>query len=70
MTPIILPAKAAAQLLALAQARNEAQMRLDDASSMARAMAEAPPDWELRAEDGLVVFAPPATQVDPDGAHQ
>ena len=58
-TRIDIPAKAAAQLLALAQARDVAQMRLEDAGNMARMMANAPEGWELRAENGQVFFAPP-----------
>ena len=49
MTPVIngettridVPAKAAAMIFALAQARDVAQMRLDDAGNLARAMCGA-----------------------------
>lgn len=61
-TRIDVPAKAAAVILALAQQRDIAQMRLDDAGNMARAMADAPAEWELKAENGQVFFAPPAVQ--------
>lgn len=59
---IIIPAKAAAMLVALAQQRDIAQMRLDDAGNMARAMCDAPDGWELRAENGQVFFAPPKAE--------
>lgn len=56
---IIVPAKAAAIIIALAQQRDVAQMRLDDAGNLARAMCDAPVAWELRAENGSVFFAAP-----------
>lgn len=59
-TRIDVPAKAATVILALAQQRDIAQMRLDDAGNMARAMCNAPDGWELRAENGQVYFAAPA----------
>lgn len=59
-TRIDVPAKTATVILALAQQRDIAQLRLDDAGNMARAMADAPTEWELKAENGQVYFAPPA----------
>lgn len=56
------PTKAASIILALAQQRDLAQMRLDIAGNMARAMCDAPDDWELKAENGNVFFAPPTAQ--------
>lgn len=57
-TTIAVPAKAASMIFDLAKQRDLAQMRLDDVCNMARAMADAPDDWELRAENGAVFFAP------------
>ena len=61
-TTIAVPAKAAKILLELSIERTQAQLRLDIAGNMARAMCGAPDDWELRAESGQVFFAPAAAQ--------
>lgn len=58
-TRIDVPAKAGIMLLELSAARQQAELNLNLASGMARLMAGAPDDWELRAENGSVYFAPP-----------
>lgn len=54
-----IPAEAAAILLELAAAKQQAELNLAIAGNMARAMCGAPADWELRAEGSSVFFAAP-----------
>ena len=56
--PFYLPAAAGQMLLELSIAKQQAELHLVIASNMARLMVAAPADWELRAENGAVYFAP------------
>lgn len=57
-TRIDVSPKAAKILLELAMEQAQAKLRLDIAGNMARAMCDAPDSWELKAENGVVFFAP------------